>query len=461
MAVPLLLLAGPIVLAFILLPLRRWPQVTTLAGAATIWLLAVILAGEELDSLAGNGLLNGDTWSLFGRTFTLTEQSQVLLSTVYALMGAIFLLATFLPQSAVFVPLSLVVLSPLAGALMIEPFVIGAVLLLVAAGALAMLIQGSRAGSTLAALRYLTLAALALPLLLGAGWMLESDQFLFLNNVTLLILVALLLLTASFPFQVWVAPVVGESTSLAPAVVFGLGQLLVVVFCLNLLIEQPFIYGNAQFQAVVSGSAAVTLVLAGLLAMTARSFGHLLGYLLLLSIGSVVAVLASGGGAVVSVTLALLILRTFSLVIAGSGLAMIRVRALTVEGGANQFEVNRGLAWRMPLGMGLFVFGCLSLAGLPLTPGFAGTWPAVILIGEHSPWLSVILVLAIAAGAFGLLRRLISLLARHDQANDLLAIRPEGKSEKAVAICVLALGALLAIFPQIIYAFSASLADLF
>jgi NADH:ubiquinone oxidoreductase subunit 2 (subunit N) len=406
-------------------------------------------------------MLTGDTWSLYGRSFTLTEQSQLLLLMVYVLMGAIFLLSVFLPQSAIFVPVSLAVLSPLSGALMVQPFVVGAVLLLIAAGALAVLIQGSRAGSTLAALRYLTLAALAMPLLLSAGWMLESDQFQFLNNVTLLILVAILLLTTSFPFQVWVAPVVGESTSLAPAVVFGVGQLLVVVFCLNLLIEQPFVYGNAQFQAVVSGSAAATLILAGLLAMTARSFGHLLGYLLLISIGAVGAVLASGGSGVVSVTLTLLILRIISLVVAGSGLAMVRVRTLSVEGGANQFEANRGLAWRAPIGMGLFVLGCLSLAGLPLTPGFAGTWPAVILIGEQSPWLAIILVLAIAAGAFGLLRRLIPLLARTDQESDLGAIMPESRSEKIVAVIILTLGAILAIFPQFIYTFSESLANLF
>jgi len=461
MAIPFLLLAGPIVLALILLPLRRWPQVASLAGAAAAWLLAIIVAGQELDPLASGGMLAGDTWSLYGRSFTLTEQSQLLLLTVYVLMGAIFLLSTFLPQSTIFVPVSLAVLSPLSGALMVQPFVVGAVLLLIAAGGQALLIQGSRAGSTLAALRYLTLAALAMPLLLSAGWMLDGDQFQFLNNVTLLILVAILLLTASFPFQVWVAPVVGESTSLAPTVVFGVGQLLVVVFCLNLLIEQPFVYGNVQFQAVVSGSAAVTLILAGLLAMTARSFGHLLGYLLLLSIGAVGAVLGSGGSAVVSVTLTLLILRIISLVIAGSGLAMVRVRTLSVEGGVNQFEVNRGLAWRAPLGMGLFVFGCLSLAGLPLTPGFAGTWPAVVLIGEQSPWLAVILILAIAAGAFGLLRRLIPLLARPDQESDFGADLPEGKSEKVVAVVILVLGAILAFFTQLIHTFSESLANLF
>ena len=111
--------------------------------------------------------------------------------------------------------------------------------------------------------------------------------------------------------------------------------------------------------------------------------------------------------------------------------------------------------------MGLFVLGCLSLAGLPLTPGFAGTWPAVILIGEQSPWLAIILVLAIAAGAFGLLRRLIPLLARPDQESDLGAIIPESRSEKSIAVIILALGAILAIFPQLIHTFSESLANLF
>jgi NADH:ubiquinone oxidoreductase subunit 2 (subunit N) len=454
MTAPFFLLVGPIVLALFLFPLRRWPRISALAGAASAWLIALIVAGFDLNASAG------DSWTIFGRAFTLTEHLQPILAMVYALLGAAFLLSAVYHQSAIFVSISLVNLSLLSGALMVEPFVFGAALLLVAAGAMATLIQGSRAGSTLASLRYLSLTALAVPLLLSAGWMLESDQFRFLDNATLLILVATLLLTTTFPFQIWVAPAVGESTSLTPTIVFGLGQLLIVVFCISLLIEQPFVYGNAQFQDLVRLCAAATLILAGLLAMTARSFGHLLGYLLLLSIGAVGATLGSGGGATVNVIMALLTLRVISLIIAGAGLAMVRVQARTVGGGANQFAANRGLAWRTPLGTSLFVFGCLSLAGLPLTPGFAGTWPAILLIGQRSPWLAMVLILTIAAGAFGVLRRLIPLLGQLDHAGDEDGL-PEGKIARTVAVVLLAFGVILAVFPHLVLTFSERIATLF
>jgi multicomponent Na+:H+ antiporter subunit D len=298
-------------------------------------------------------------------------------------------------------------------------------------------------------------------LLLSASWMLGSDQFQFLDNITSLIIVALLLLTASFPFQIWVAPVVRESSSLVPAVVFGIGHLLIVAFGLDLLLAQPFVYGSAQFQNLVSASAAATLILGGLLAITARSFGHLLGYLLLISIGAVSAVLASGGAAIVPVAMTLLILRIISLTAAGAGLAMIRSQALTVAGGANQFAANRGLVWRTPLGLGLFVLGGLSVIGLPLTPGFAGTWPAVLLIAQRSPWLAAILVLAIAAGALGVFRRLIPLLSRPEVASDPAERPTEDRLSEIVAAILLVLGALLTLFPQFASTFGESLAALF
>jgi NADH:ubiquinone oxidoreductase subunit 2 (subunit N) len=454
MTAPLLLLVGPIVLAVLLFPLRRWPRVSALAGAASAWLFAIIVSGLDLSASAG------DSWTFFGRAFTLTEHLQLVLVMAYALLGAAFLLSAVYRQSPIFVSVSLIMLSLLSGALMIESFAFGAALILIAAATMAMLIQGSRAGSTLASLRYLSLIALAVPLLLSAGWMLESDQFRFLDNATLLILVATLLLTTSFPFQIWVAPAVGESTSLTPPIVFGLGQLLIVVFCIDLLIEQPFVYGNAQFQDLVRICAAGTLILAGLLAMTARSFGHLLGYLLLLSIGAVGATLGSGGDDMIDIIMALLILRVISLIIAGAGLAMIRVQARTVGGGANQFVANRGLAWRTPLGISLYVFGCLSLAGLPLTPGFAGSWPAITLVSQRSPWLAAVLILTIAAGAFGVLRRLIPLLSQPESDGDEDS-SPEGKTAKAAAVVILAFGAILAILPFLVLTLSEKIATLF
>ena len=203
------------------------------------------------------------------------------------------------------------------------------------------------------------------------------------------------------------------------------------------------------------------MILGAVLTITARSFGHQLGYLLLLSIGSVLAVIASGDAVVVEVTLTLLIMRIVGLIIAGAGLAIIRNLAQTVEGGANQFVANQGLAWRTPLGTGLFVFGCLSLAGLPLTPGFTGIWPAALVVGNHSTWLAAILVLSIAGGAFGVMRRLIPLLARPGDSELAARSATQDRKELFVNGAILVVGAFVAFFPGVILTFTDNLADLF
>jgi formate hydrogenlyase subunit 3/multisubunit Na+/H+ antiporter MnhD subunit len=195
--------------------------------------------------------------------------------------------------------------------------------------------------------------------------------------------------------------------------------------------------------------------------VTARSFGQQLGYLLLISIGAVVAVIGSGAVTSVEVTLSLLFLRVIGLVLAGAGLTMIRKRARVVEGEANQFTANKGLAWTTPFGVGLFVFGCLSLAGMPLTPGFAGVWPAVLAVGKLSPWLAVVLVFSIAGGAFGVLRRLIPLLSRSDESAGERAVPSETRKEQIASGAILVVGAIVALFPGLVLTFTSELAGLF
>lgn len=455
MPAPLFLIAAPLVLALLLFPVRRWPQIAGPVAAGACWILAAIFLSYDLAPE-----LERVSWELHGQVFELTEQTQLLFAAVYALLGLIFLLSGLYVQSGIFIALTLGVLSPLSAALMVEEFVFGAVWLLIAAGGLAVLIQGSGAGSTLAALRFLSLTAIALPLLLSVAWMDESDQFRFLDSITLLNAVALLLLTTTFPFQIWVAPVVRESSSLTPSIVYGVGQLLVVVFSLNLLIDQPFVYGSAQFQTILRLSAGATLILGAVLTVTARSFGQQLGYLLLISIGAVMAVIGSGAVSSVEITLSLLFLRVFGLILAGAGLAMIRKRARVVEGEDNQFTANKGLAWTTPFGMGLFVFGCLSLAGMPLTPGFAGVWPAVLAVGKLSSWLAVVLVFSIAGGAFGVLRRLIPLLSRPDESAGERAVSSETRKEQLASGAILVVGAIVAVFPSLVLTFTSELAGL-
>src|SRR5690606_30711191 len=131
------------------------------------------------------------------------------------------------PQGPDFAPAGLALLSPLAIALMWRPFVFGVAVLLVIAALAAVLAQSGRIGNTRAALRYLLMTVLAVPLFLLAGWMLESQGGALLSTIWRLLLVGFLILLASFPFHIWVRPLISEAAPLAAAYLFGPVQLAV------------------------------------------------------------------------------------------------------------------------------------------------------------------------------------------------------------------------------------------
>ncbi len=449
MSSPLLVLLAPPILAIIVFFLRRWPRVAGLSSALLLFVLALILARVDLDlsgqTVAG-GLIRGNTWMLLGREIALTGAIRTILLFAYGVMIIIFLLATLLPQGYIFIPLSLAVLSPLAGALMVRPLVFGAVLLLVAAGLLALMIQGERAGSTLASFRYLTMVAIAAPLLLIAGWILETEQAPLMGSVATLYVVAFAILLAGFPFQIWVAPVVSESQPLVPAVIFGVAQMMIIAFCLLLLLGSPAVQRSAQFWQVVRVSGTIALVLAGLFSLTARSLGRLLGYLILIDIGIVVLAFSFLDRTRPELILTLLIARVVGLVLAGMGYGFIRYQLgpdfSTLDLGGSL----RRLAWIAPVGLILFVYGGLSLVGLPLTVGFRGHWMTVDLASTQSFWIAAIIVLSMAAGVITLLRLLANSLGQDSRISK--AHKELTTEMKWAAGLVLGAAIFLAVYPQ-------------
>jgi NADH:ubiquinone oxidoreductase subunit 2 (subunit N) len=110
------------------------------------------------------------------------------------------------------------------------------------------------------------------------------------------------------------------------------------------------------------------------------------------------------------------------------------------------------------LGVALFVFGALSLIGVPLTPGFSGRWSVVVLAADESPIVGAILVLSMAVAALGLLRRLSILLKKPV---DEPPTPPSAPLMRAVAGLALVAGLLIALFPQPFLSFARELAQLF
>jgi formate hydrogenlyase subunit 3/multisubunit Na+/H+ antiporter MnhD subunit len=133
----------------------------------------------------------------------------------------------------------------------------------------------------------------------------------------------------------------------------------------------------------------------------------------------------------------LLLARSVALTVSGFGLAVVRQRA----GGDTGHDSVRGLGGRLPWSSAAFLLGGLSLAGLPLTVGFAGQWALVQALGSQD-WLQSVIVLVGALGlAGGFLRSQRVMLGRLDN----LLVEREGR----LMILLAGLGILILVWPAL------------
>ena len=454
---PLLLIAGPLVAAGITLFLRRWRRTGALVGTVMAWWLGLWVSTVPLDAGAG-GMFAGDTWPVLGRAFVLADGVQALFLFLYVGLGLLFLGAWFFPQGQYFVPASLAAFSLLAAALMVQPLSFGTLFLLAAMAILVVVIQAERVGSTRAAWRYLVIAVLAVPFFMVAGWALDTEQAHLMALVSRLLAAGFIILLAGFPFHIWVNPVVNQAPPLASVLVSGLAQLAIVAFLFNWLGANPWLEQERTFGQILRWSGAATVALAGLTAATASTSGRLLGSLLLLDMGMAVLALSLPGPTGWQAAVTLTVMRFFALLPATIGLILLRR-----QGNSDEIAANKGLARRAAWSTALFVYACLSLLGLPLTPGFGSRWAIVTALNQPAalaaPWLPLLLLLAMLGGAAGVLRALASWMQPPTEpaASALTVERPWLRGVLVLALTI-AFG--LALFPQALINYATRIADL-
>jgi multicomponent Na+:H+ antiporter subunit D len=193
-------------------------------------------------------------------------------------------------------------------------------------------------------------------------------------------------------------------------------------------------------------SGAVALVLAGLFCLTARSFGRLLGYLILIDIGIVVLAFSFLDRTRPELIMTLLIARVVGLVLTGMGFGYIRYQLGPDFSKLDLASSVHRLAWIAPMGLVLFIYGGLSLVGLPLTAGFRGHWMIVDLASTQSFWLASIVVLSMAAGVISLLRLLANSLRQDSPISE--AHKQLSMEMKWAAGLAIGVATFFAIFPQ-------------
>jgi NADH-quinone oxidoreductase subunit N len=402
-----------------------------------------------------NRLFSGDVLVIYDHSLVLNEGIRELFLFVYLGSSVLFLMSLAFPQGRYFVPGALAVLSPLAAALMIESLSLGPLLLLISVTILVVIIQSERPGSTRAALRFLVIAVIAVPLLLVAGWMLTGEQTALLVTTSRLLLGGITLLLAGFPFFIWVRPVVSEAPPLVSVFMFGLVQSVTMVLIFKLLWANPWLQQDEMFVRLLFFSGAGTVLTAGILTMTSFDVKSLLGSSLLLDMGMIVLALAMGGADGWKIAMTLQTARFFSLLVAMVGHSVLKRR-----NGYTAMDASSGLARRSPLGAALFMFGCVSLIGLPLTVGFSGRWAMIVAVENalEPSWLPYLMLLAMIGGTIGILRCLAVMLTRTDDETAVPALQAPWL--RGLSALTLIVGLWLAVFPRTLHEYADRLADL-
>ncbi len=446
------LLFTPLIAALVVRFLTQRPQLMAAAGALTTGVLWLWLRTVEP---------SGTAVVFWGQPMTLTPDNQVLLLFLLAGLFILFGLAIFFPSGDWFVAGGLAGFALLAASVLVRPFTIAIALVLLATGVFSLTVQSGQAGSVRGSLRYLLATLLAVPLLLIVSWQLETQPTDWLLPPGELAALAALLLLAGFPFHIWLQAVVNEAEPLPLVLVVGLAPLVP----LALLFEQFATHPNlldATFQQLIWLSGSLTLLVAGILALTAVHLRRAIGNILLLDMALTILCLTLPEQVGWETAVTLQIARFSGLLLVAGGWLLLKRHSAA-------WPLDRlpaGLGRRSPLSLALLGIGLFSLLGLPFTLGFAGHWRLLTAVAQLANsggipwWLPAIALLGLGLGAAGTLRVLVVLLAKGDGDGGVETAVSDPLWLQGVVLFTLLLNGWLVVFPKTFFAVTAALSQL-
>jgi NADH-quinone oxidoreductase subunit N len=165
----------------------------------------------------------------------------------------------------------------------------------------------------------------------------------------------------------------------------------------------PVLFQEGVFFEICRWLGIGAVALGGLAAVGQRQWGVLVGYAALVDWGAGLIALGQGTSVGLQQAAQMLIWRSFSLLLTGSGMSVL----FRATGARDDLEHCRGLFYRRPVNVLTLVIGLFSLAGFPLTPGAMGRWPLVLSLTASdslSAWALILAGFGVIVGTFGGLR---------------------------------------------------------
>ena len=411
-----LFLVLPLALSGVVYALRRWATLTALLSvgmALALGIAIVVLPLGRTVELWGREIVMGGTISLLGRELVLEEVDRIAIAFLYLTAAGIFALAWQVSPRAMLFPVGFGLLSLLSGSLLIRPLIYASLLVGVAIALSIFALQPEDRGPTRGGLQYLSFSLLALPGLLVIHWLMERyaltpDNTALLDAAAVLLTLSFALLLGSVPFHPWIPALASDSEPLASAFVFTVNNGAIWFLLLAFLETYPDLIAYPSFAPLVSSAGLVMVGVGGLFAASQRSLGRLMGYGVVADSG--VALVALGMASEQGLSLAMLglLVRPLGVALMAAGLKGLRGQ----HPGGDDLEVLEGLARRAPWSTLAFVIGGVSVAGLPISGGFAARWALYRALAPSNLSSALVMMFGSVGIMVGVWRVLSALLSR-------------------------------------------------
>lgn len=395
---PALLIALPLALALITTVIGRWPRALVGVGVVSAAGLAVLALAAGSADVA--------TWTVAGRAFELSDFNAQLLAMLWAGVAVLFALQWDRPGVRALVPGGLAALGLLAAALMVQPFVFGAVFLLAAVAVTVPALYGGRYAAANAAWGSFLAIALAVPLFVAAGWLLDAGQA-GGDAAEIGLVLATVLLLGGFPFYIWITGIARTAPLPALALMLGMVGGGAAVWLAGVLALYPA-GGATTFQVSLAGSVLLSVSVGAYGLSRATGFRDWLAYGLVIDAGMQIAALTTPGPAPAVVAVGAL------------GRLVALLLLVAVADWAPAPEHTTAVHGRRVM----MAFVGLALLGLPLTLSFSARWEALIALASQSPLILALVVLALGVAVAAGVRYALS----SDQSAAVGAVTPSRRA---------------------------------
>lgn len=220
----------------------------------------------------------------------------------------------------------------------------------------------------------------------------DVEEFRTLHTAFAFIFIGIALKLAMFPLHLWLpnvytyAPSVISVFLAATATKVAIYVLIRVIFTIYGI---EFAFEEIHINWFLLPLSAIAVISASLIAIFQTNIKRMLAYSSVAQIGYIL--LGIGLASMTGLTAAILHLFNHALM---KGALFMTLGAVFYKMNTVQLGDLNGIGRRMPLTMGAFVIGGLSLVGVPLTVGFISKWYLVVAALEQQWWWLVVILIA-------------------------------------------------------------------